>query len=131
MDNRAAKGRFRGAYSLGDALDGRAHGLTPERDTVEEVVADLLEAQRQKATLHFAQIIDTMTLRPIEPAQKTLARLRQPEASRDDATSAKRPSKRSKSGSSEGSTTSRSFGLLLLAMVVICIATVACVLMLP
>jgi hypothetical protein len=131
MDNRVAKGRFRGAYSLGNALDGRAHSLTPERDTVEEVVADLLGAQRQKATLHFAQIIDTTTLRPIEPAQETLARLRQSEASRDDATSAKRPSKRSKSGSSEASATLRSFGLLLLAMGVICIATVACVLMLP
>jgi hypothetical protein len=131
MVDLAAKGRFRGAYSMGDALDGRDHELTPERDTIEEVVTDLLEVQQQKTAVHFAQIIDTMSLRPIEPTQRTIARLRQPEAGRDATNSAKRPAMCSKSRDRETSTTSRSFGLLLLAMAVICAATVVCVLILP
>jgi hypothetical protein len=131
MDDHAAKGRFRGAYSMGNALDGRAHSLTSERDTIEEVVADLLEAQQQRGALHFAQILDTTTLRPIEPAQRTLARLSQPEAGREGTPVAKQPSLRPNSGDRETSARHHSFGLLLLAMAVICIATVACVLMLP
>jgi hypothetical protein len=98
MVNPAAKGRFRGAYSVGNALDGRDHDLTPERDAIEEVVADLLEAQKQRGTLHFAQIIDAMTLRPTEPARETLARLREPEAGGDGAALAKRRAARPKSG---------------------------------
>lgn len=131
MVDQAAKGRFRGAYSMGNALDGRAHSLTPERDTIEEVIADLLEAQKQKATVHFAQVIDAVTLRPIEPAQETLARLRQPEAGGGGAALAKQPSLRSKSKDRESNARPHSFGLLLLAMAAICVATVACVLMLP
>ena len=121
-----ARGRFRGAFSLGNALDARIHELTPERDTIEEVVADLLEAQQQKRTFHFAQIIDTATLRPIEPVRTTLARLREPEAGR-----AERPQARSKARDRGSSPPSRSFGLLVLAMAVICVATVAFVLLLP
>ena len=126
-----ARGRYRGAYSLGNALDARTHELTPERDTIEQVVADLLGAQQQKRTLHFAQIIDTTTLRPIEPARTTLARLREPEAGGGRAVSAERPQARSKARDRGLSAPSRSFGLLVLAMTVICVATVAFVLLLP
>lgn len=126
-----ARGRFRGAYSLGNALDARTHELTPERDTIEEVVADLLEAQQQKRTFHFAQIIDTTSLRPIEPARNTLARLRQPDGGRNGAISAERPQARSKAKDGGSSPPIRSFGLLVLAMTVICVATVALVLLLP
>jgi len=124
-----ASGRFRGAYSLGNALDTRTHELTPERGTVEEVVADLLEAQQQKRALHFAQIIDTGTLRPIEPARTTLARLRQPDGSTDGIALAKRQAMRSRDRQSNPTT--RSFSLLVIAMAVICVATVTFVLLLP
>ena len=127
----AAGGQFRGAYSLGDALDARAHELTPERDTIEEVVTDLLEAQRQKRTFHFVQIIDTTTLRPIEPAKNTLARLRQLDGDRERTVSAARSQARSKARDRGSSPPSRSFGLLVLAMTVICVTTVAFVLLLP
>jgi len=92
-------------------------------------VADLLDAQQQKRALHFAQIIDTGTLRPIEPARTTLARLRQPDGSKDVTVSAKRPVKRFRDRQSNPTT--RSFSLLVIAMAVICVATVAFVLLLP
>ena len=68
MTDALAKGRFRGVYCVGNTLDARTHGLTPERDTIEEVITDLLIAQKRKRIVYSAQIINTATLYPIEPA---------------------------------------------------------------
>ena len=72
-------GRFCGVYSLGDALDWPRHELTPRRQTIGEVVADLLEVRRARRVVYFAQIIDMATLAPVEPEEATVARLRQAE----------------------------------------------------
>jgi hypothetical protein len=49
--------------------------MTPVRDTVAEVVADLKAARRQRRKLRLAQIIDLRRLQPIEPVRATMARL--------------------------------------------------------
>jgi hypothetical protein len=49
--------------------------MTPVRQTVAEVVADLRAARRAKRKLQLAQIIDLERLEPIEPAPATMARL--------------------------------------------------------
>jgi hypothetical protein len=72
-----AEGRgFCGAYGTSDNTEGIAQQLTPVRDTVEEVVADLQAVRRRKRQLRLAQIIDLNRLEPIEPAATTLARLK-------------------------------------------------------
>jgi hypothetical protein len=125
----AEGGHFRGVYSVGDALDAPTHELTPPRDTIEEVVADLLEAQARRRIIYFAQIINTATLHPIEPARATIERLRQADT-RGNAGS-RNPSSLSSSMGLESSVTAQSFGYLLLAMAVICIGTVVGVLIVP
>ena len=119
---------FFGVYSVGNTLDARTHELTPSRDTVEEVVADLQKAQAQRSVIGFAQIISTATLDPVEPAGATIERLR-----RTDKASARsrRPSVLSDSMGPETPRIGQSVGYLMLAMAVICIGTVVGVLLVP
>ena len=99
MTDALAKGRFRGVYCVGNTLDARTHGLTPERDTIEEVITDLLIAQKRKRIVYSAQIINTATLYPIEPAEATIARLRQMDIGRSGILSSLRSAILSKSAS--------------------------------
>ena len=128
----AEGGHFRGVYSLGNTLDAPDHYLTPPRDTIEEVVADLLQERARRRIIHFAQIISTATLYPIEPAEATMERLRQLDMRGDGGPS--HPRKTSTLSSSMGlelPEITHPLGYLLLAMAVICIATVIGVLLVP
>jgi hypothetical protein len=66
---------FCGAYGVDDSEGAVTQQMTPVRQTVAEVVADLREARRGKRKLQLAQIIDLERLEPIEPAPATMARL--------------------------------------------------------
>jgi hypothetical protein len=66
---------FCGAYGVDDSEGMVTQEMTPVRQTVAEVVADLREARRAKRKLQLAQIIDLERLEPIEPAPTTMARL--------------------------------------------------------
>jgi hypothetical protein len=66
---------FCGAYGVDDNEGTVTQQMTPVRQTVAEVVADLREARRGKRKLQLAQIIDLERLEPIEPAPATMARL--------------------------------------------------------
>ena len=66
---------FCGAYGVDDNEGAVTQQMTPVRQTVAEVVADLREARRGKRKLQLAQIIDLERLEPIEPAPATMARL--------------------------------------------------------
>ena len=67
---------FCGAYGIDDDAEAIEQQLTPVRDTVEEVVADLRAVRRDRRRLRLAQIIDLNRLEPIEPATETMARLK-------------------------------------------------------
>ena len=67
-------GGFCGSYGVDDSGDAVVQALTPVRETVAEVLADLRVAQRQRK-LRLVQIIDLDRLEPIEPAPATMARL--------------------------------------------------------
>jgi hypothetical protein len=67
-------GGFCGSYGVDDGGDTVVQALTPVRETVAEVVADLRAAQRQRK-LRLVQIIDLDRLEPIEPAPATMATL--------------------------------------------------------
>lgn len=73
-DGRETSG-FCGAYGVGEGDGDITQEMTPVRQTVAEVVADLKEARRRRRKLRLAQIIDLRRLRPIEPARATMARL--------------------------------------------------------
>ena len=79
VEPRQDLGRFCGVYSVGDSLDSPRHELTPARQTIGEVVADLMEVRRSRRIVYFAQIIDMATLAPVEADEVTIARLRQVE----------------------------------------------------
>jgi hypothetical protein len=128
VDLVADGGNFQGVYSVGNALDAPTHELTPPRDTIEEVVADLLKEQARRRIIYFAQIISTATLHPIESSEATIERLRQWDMSESGGASRK-PSSLSSSMGFETATIGQSFGYLLLAMAVICIGTVVGVLL--
>ena len=66
---------FCGAYGVDDSDGMVTQEMTPVRQTVAEVVADLRAARRAKRKLQLAQIIDLERLEPIEPAPATMARL--------------------------------------------------------
>jgi hypothetical protein len=66
---------FCGAYGVDDSEGAVTQEMTPVRQTVAEVVADLRAARRAKRKLQLAQIIDLKRLEPIEPAPATMARL--------------------------------------------------------
>jgi len=66
---------FCGAYGVGDGDGTVTQEMTPVRQTVAEVVADLKEARRRRRELQLVQIIDLRRLEPIEPAGVTMARL--------------------------------------------------------
>ncbi|MEA2781724.1 MAG: hypothetical protein QOK29_3268 [Rhodospirillaceae bacterium] len=70
------RSRFCGAYGVGDGLSVITQRTTPIRNSVEDVVTDLVAAKKQGLSLQFAQIIDLQTLEPIEALRETLARLR-------------------------------------------------------
>jgi hypothetical protein len=74
LDGGSEIGGFCGAYGVGDDGGNLTQEMTPVRQTVAEVVADLREARRRRK-LELAQIIDLRRLQPIEPAQATMARL--------------------------------------------------------
>jgi hypothetical protein len=122
----AEAGHFFGVYSVGDSLDARTHELTPSRDTIEEVVADLLKAQARRRIIRFARIVSTSTLHSIEPVDVTIERLRQRDRS---GARSRRTSALSNSVGSEASGVSQSVGYLVLAMTVICVGTVVGVLL--
>jgi hypothetical protein len=67
---------FCGAYGIDDNAEAIDQQLTPVRDTVEEVVADLRAVRQRRRRLRLAQIIDLKRLEPIEPAATTMARLK-------------------------------------------------------
>lgn len=67
---------FCGAYGIDDNAEAIDQQLTPVRDTVEEVVADLRAVRQRRRRLRLAQIIDLKRLEPIEPAAETMARLK-------------------------------------------------------
>jgi hypothetical protein len=66
---------FCGVYGMDSERDGVAQKFTPVRESIEQVVADLTDAQRQASGLRAAQIIDLERLEPIEPISATMARL--------------------------------------------------------
>ena len=76
LENDAGDRGFCGAYGIGDDAEAITQQLTPVRDTVEEVVADLQAVRRRKHQLRLAQIIDLNRLEPIEPSAETMARLK-------------------------------------------------------
>jgi hypothetical protein len=68
-------GGFCGAYGVDESDGAVSQEMTPVRQTVAEVVADLREARRRRRKLQVVQIIDLQRLEPIEPAPATMARL--------------------------------------------------------
>jgi hypothetical protein len=68
-------GGFCGAYGVDDSDGALMQEMTPVRQTIAEVVADLREARRRRRKLQSVQIIDLRRLEPIEPAGATMARL--------------------------------------------------------
>jgi hypothetical protein len=75
LNDRAESPGFCGAYGVDDSEGALTQEMTPVRQTVAEVVADLRAARRAKRKLQLAQIIDLKRLEPIEPAPATMARL--------------------------------------------------------
>jgi hypothetical protein len=75
LDGGIESSGFCGAYGVGDGEGTVTQEMTPVRQTVAEVVADLKEARRRRRKLQLAQIIDLKRLEPIEPAGATMARL--------------------------------------------------------
>jgi len=123
MANSVAEGgHFRGVYSVGSTLDAPRHELTTPRDTIEEVAADLVREQAQGRAIYFAQIINTATLHPIEPAEATMERLRR--ADTRGSSGPRQPTALLKSLNPRTSLVSQSVGYFLLAMAVICIGTI-------
>lgn len=70
------KSRFAAVYGLGEDQFRLNQKLTPTRNSVEAVMADLAKRQTREGPLHFVQIIDLSMLEPVEPYQATLAQLR-------------------------------------------------------
>ena len=124
----AEGGHFFGVYCAGNTPDARARELTPSRDSIEEVVADLQKAQAQRSIIGFAQIISTATLDPVEPAGATIERLRQTDKA---SARSRRHSVLSDSMGPETPRIGQSVGYLMLAMTVICLGTVVGVLLVP
>ena len=122
VDSVAQGGHFRGVYSVGNALDAPRHELTPPRDTIEEVVADLVRKQARRRIIYFAQIINTATLHPIEPATATIERLRR--ADTRGSGGPRQPATLLRSLNPATSLASQSIAYFLLAMAVICIGTI-------
>ena len=75
LDGGIETSSFCGAYGVGDGEGTMTQEMTPVRQTVAEVVADLKEARRRRRKLQLVQIIDLKRLEPIEPAGATMARL--------------------------------------------------------
>ena len=68
--------QYCGAYQLRDAWGGSIQQLTPVRQSVADVAADLRTARDQAGRFDRARIIDLQTLRAVEPWPATMARLR-------------------------------------------------------
>jgi hypothetical protein len=75
MSNDDHASGFCGAFGSGEDIASFAQELTPVRQTVEEVVADLKHVVESRRKLRIAQIIDLGRLEPIEPMRATMARL--------------------------------------------------------
>ena len=67
--------RFVGLYGVGEDYAELIQKLTPARDSIAAVMADLSRRQKHEGGLGFAQILDLSVLEPVEPYQVTLARL--------------------------------------------------------
>jgi hypothetical protein len=75
MDSNQTR-RYVAVYGFGDQRRHAGQELTEPRESVEAVMADLAAKQEREGKLFLVQIIDLSTLKPIEPYQATLARLR-------------------------------------------------------
>lgn len=67
--------RFVGLYGISEDQGDLIQKLTPPRDSIDAVMADLADKQRHEGKLEFVQIVDLSMLQPVEPYQTTLARL--------------------------------------------------------
>jgi hypothetical protein len=67
--------RFCGVYGVIESVSDLGQGATPARQSVDDVVSDLVDLRRRGIVLHLVQIIDLKTLRPVEPWPRTMERL--------------------------------------------------------
>jgi hypothetical protein len=68
--------RFVGVYSFLDPGNSVTQELTQPRASIEAVIANVVDEQKREGKICFAQIVDLANLKPVEPYQATLARLR-------------------------------------------------------
>ena len=66
---------FCGVYGVIESVANLGQGATPPRDSIEDVLGDLVRLRQEGHVLHLVQIIDLQTLRPVEPWMRTMERL--------------------------------------------------------
>jgi hypothetical protein len=68
--------RFAAVYSVRDPGDSMTQALTQPRESIDSVIADVANRQEREGKICFVQIVDLANLKPVEPYQTTIARLR-------------------------------------------------------
>jgi hypothetical protein len=68
--------RFVAVYGFLDPGNSVTQELTEPRTSIEAVIADVANRQEREGKICFVQIVDLANLKPVEPYQTTLARLR-------------------------------------------------------
>jgi hypothetical protein len=68
--------RFVAVYGVLDPRNSVTQELTQPRASIEAVIADVADRQDREGKICFVQIVDLARLKPVEPYQTTLARLR-------------------------------------------------------